>query len=101
MISLVALNLLSTPPSTFDQEALVWVPDGRPRLFRLDGEEFSVRLSNEGSKFNLNEITREQLIALVDAVQAEEDRDELLSEQVADAVVDWARRERPFHVKRC
>ncbi len=89
VISLVALNLLSTPPSTFDEEALLWVPDGRPRLFQLDGEEFSVRLSNEGSKFNLNEITREQLIALVDAVQAEEDRDEVLSEQVADAVVDW------------
>lgn len=89
VMSLVALNLLSTPPSTFEEQALVWVPDGRPRLFQLDGEEFLVTLSNEGSKLNLNEVTREQLVALIEVLQGEENQDELLRDQIADAILDW------------
>jgi len=89
VMSLVALNLLSTPPSTFEEQALVWVPDGRPRLFQLDGEGFLVTLSNESSKLNLNEVTREQLLALIEVVQGEENQDELLRDQIADAILDW------------
>jgi general secretion pathway protein K len=89
VMSVVALNLLSTPPSTFEEQALVWVPDGQPRLFQLDGEEFLVTLSNEASKLNLNEITREQLVALIEVVQGTENQDELLRDQLADAILDW------------
>lgn len=89
VISLVALNLLSTPPSTFEEQALVWVPDSRPRLFLLDGEKFLVTLSNEGSKLNLNDATREQLVVLIEVVQGEENQDALLRDQVVDAILDW------------
>lgn len=89
VMSLVALNLLSTPPSTFEEQALVWIPDGQPRLFQLDGEEFLVTLSNEASKLNLNEITREQLVALIEIAQGAENQDELVRDQLADAILDW------------
>ncbi|MBK1617720.1 hypothetical protein CKO42_04475 [Lamprobacter modestohalophilus] len=92
VMNLVMLNLLSTPSSTFE-EAVVWVPDGQPRPFQFDGEEFRVTLTNEASKLNLNAITREQLVALIEAAQIDEQvaegQDALLPEQIADAILDW------------
>lgn len=89
VMNLVALDLMSAPAMTFESEATVWIPDGLARLYRFDGEEFLVTLSNEGSKFNLNDISREQLLALIDVVQGEEGQDEVLRDRVADAILDW------------
>lgn len=89
VVSLVALDLLSTPSTTFDDAAMVWIPDGRTRAFQLDGEELLVTLSNDGSKLDLNSITAEQLVSLMQVTQDELSLDIPRLEQIADAIVDW------------
>lgn len=89
VLNLVALNLISTPATTFEDDPLIWIPDGRTRPFQFDGEEFLVALSNEGSKFDLNAITAEQLIALIELTQGEQNQDATPRNQIAAAIVDW------------
>jgi general secretion pathway protein K len=89
LINLVVLNLLGNPPSAFDDGSLVWNPDGIPREIPWDGERFRVTLSNETSKFDLNSVTREQLLALIELVQPADSPDAVQGEQLADAIMDW------------
>ncbi|WP_242513196.1 general secretion pathway protein GspK [Halochromatium salexigens] len=89
IMNLVALDLLSTPATTFDDAAIAWIPDGRAQPFRFNGEDFIVTLSNQGSKFDLNTIERPQLLTLIELAQDPERPDELQRDQLADAILDW------------
>ncbi len=89
VLNLVALNLMSTPAVTFEEEAVLLVPDGQPREFSFDAARLTLTLSNEGSKLDLNAINREQLLTLIEFAQGPESQDELLRDQIADAILDW------------
>ncbi|WP_201215286.1 general secretion pathway protein GspK [Halochromatium roseum] len=116
VLNLLALNLLSTPATPFEDAATfgaaalnatafagagagagagavdethAWIPDGQPRTLEWDNERFIVTLSNEGSKINLNAISREQLGRLIALAQGDENPDEQLRDQLADAMLDW------------
>ena len=105
IVNLLALDLLSTPATTFDDAARAWIPDARAHPFRFDGEDFLVTLTNEGSKFDLNSIERSQLLTLIELAQAFERSDgrpgehpderpdeplpDQLADQLADAILDW------------
>ncbi|NEX17235.1 MAG: general secretion pathway protein GspK [Halochromatium sp.] len=89
VLNLVALNLMTTPAVTFEEEALVLVPDGQPREMVFDDARLILTLSNEGSKLDLNAINREQLTTLIEFAQGPESQDELLRDQIADAILDW------------
>jgi general secretion pathway protein K len=89
LINLVVLNLLGDPPSAFDDGSIVWNPDGIPRDIPWDGERFSVALSSETSKFDLNTVTKEQLLALIGLTQPVDTPDAALGDQLADAILDW------------
>jgi general secretion pathway protein K len=87
-LGLTALNLLATPMETVPAEE-VWLPDGAPRALRFDGMEFSVSVSNETSRIDLNQATRDQLAALIEFAQGEEGYDEAARDALADAIIDW------------
>ena len=89
LLNLVALNLLSTPSTTFDDSARFWIPDGRPQPVQWDGERFILTLSNEGSKFDLNRIDQQQLRALIELAQGADHQDTRQRDQLADAILDW------------
>ncbi|MEA3638347.1 MAG: type II secretion system protein GspK [Lamprobacter sp.] len=88
-LNLVALNLMTTPAVTFEADAIVLMPDGQPQDFMLDDHRLLLKLSNETSKFDLNAISRNQLITLIEYAQGAEDQDELVQAQIADAILDW------------
>jgi len=89
VLNLVALNLMTRPAVTFEEEAVVLVPDGQPREIIFDGARLLLTLFNEGSKLDLNAINREQLMTLIEFAQGPENQDELLRDQLADAILDW------------
>ncbi|MFP4496061.1 MAG: general secretion pathway protein GspK [Halochromatium sp.] len=109
ILNLVALDLLSTPATTFDDRARAWIPDGRAHPFRFDGDDFLVTLTNEGSKFDLNSIERSPLLTLIELAQEsersagrpgeypgeqpgehpDEQPPDQLADRLADAILDW------------
>jgi general secretion pathway protein K len=89
VLNLAALNLMTTPAVTFEEDAILLQPDGQPREIRFDGTGLMLTLSNEGSKLDLNQINREQLMTLIEFAQGPEDADEQQRAQLADAILDW------------
>jgi general secretion pathway protein K len=86
-LALTALNLLTTPLETVPAEE-VWIPNGVPRPLIFNGAELSVTLSNEASRIDLNQATREQLVVLIEFAQGD-DYDEAQRDALADAIIDW------------
>lgn len=65
--------------------ATVWLPDGQPRFWSFAGTELKLRVFNEASRYNLNEIKPETLQVLLEVLG-------LASEEagaLAAAIVDW------------
>jgi general secretion pathway protein K len=87
-LALTALNLLSTPVEATAPEA-VWIPNGMPRALVLDGVELKVIITNETSRIDLNQATRDELAALIELAQGEEGFDTAQRDALADAIVDW------------
>ncbi|WP_296899354.1 general secretion pathway protein GspK [Thiohalocapsa sp.] len=87
-LALTALNFLSTPLEATPPE-LVWIPNGVPRTLVLDGMTFTVTVTNEASRIDLNLATRDVLAALIELAQGEEDFDPSARDALADAIVDW------------
>jgi general secretion pathway protein K len=88
VLALTALNLLTTPLETVPAEE-VWIPNGVPRPLTFDGAALSVTLTNETSRIDLNQATREQLAVLIELAQGEDGYDQAQRDALADAIVDW------------
>ena len=78
------LNLLA-PPTAFDEEADVWVPDGTARPWIFAGQTLRISLYNEASRIDLNAASRDLLEALFAALGLPEDE----ASALADTVEDW------------
>lgn len=93
ILNLVVLNLISQPPTAFSDGTIVWIPDGVPREVKMDGQRFEVTLYNERSKLDLNAVTAQQLVDLIELLGSPGSGNgialELTPEQIADAVIDW------------
>jgi general secretion pathway protein K len=83
-VSYAVLNLLA-PPSPFDEEADVWVPDGAARSWTFAGETLEIRVFNEASRIDLNEAPKDLLAALALALDLPEDE----AIALGDAIEDW------------
>lgn len=83
-VSWAALNLLA-PLTIFDQETEPWVPDGEPRSWTFAGATLQIRVFNEASRIDLNQVPRDLLEALLRAAALEADE----ASALADAIEDW------------
>ena len=83
-VSWALLNLLA-PPTVFDEEAEVWVPDGAARPWVFAGESLEIRVFNDTSRIDLNTAPRDLLEALFGALELPEDE----ASALADAIEDW------------
>jgi general secretion pathway protein K len=87
-INLTVLNLISTPLETVPAEE-IWLPDARPRPLWFDGQQLEVTISNEASRIDLNQATRDQLASLIEIAQGPDGYDEAQRDSLADAILDW------------
>src|SRR5690606_26107024 len=62
-----------------------WIPDGRAYPFTFDGAEVEVRITDESGKIDINAADAQTLDQLFQSL----DVDPLVSQQLADAVLDW------------
>lgn len=62
-----------------------WLADGTIQLMEFEGAAVRVALEDENGKYDLNQITAEQLMALFDVIGVEEEKGRYLT----DAILDW------------
>jgi general secretion pathway protein K len=87
-IQFTALNLLTQPPGTTEEETLdthVWVPDGQPRTWFFGEQLLEIRIINEASLIDLNTANRDLLLALLMAAGTLDAE----PENLVDAILDW------------
>lgn len=87
-LNLAVLNLGSVPLEAVPAEAL-WLPDGTPYRLTIGGQPYLVTLSNESSRLDLNSISREQLVILIEIAQGAGGFDAARRDALADAILDW------------
>jgi general secretion pathway protein K len=78
-IEVAALHLQGQDPASR------WVPDGRPNVFRFEGQQIQVKVLDESAKVDLNVSPPDMLSGLFIAVGVDQDR----ARQLSGAVLDW------------
>ncbi len=82
-IGLAALHLIA--PQDIGMAEELWLPDGQPHRLTIDDTELEVRCYNEASRLDLNNITQDQLLRLLESIGiAPESIDPL-----TDTILDW------------
>jgi general secretion pathway protein K len=83
-IHLTVLNLLAKPTSTTPVE-VIWLPDRQRHTVIFDGVQLAVEISNDNSRFDLNQVQRQPLVNLLVLAGA----DAASADTIADAILDW------------
>lgn len=83
-VHLAVLNLLAEPIMAVADDAL-WRPDGTAQRVELRGEILELRIFNEASRIDLNQIQTDQLTRLLELAGAAPEG----VESLAAAILDW------------
>ncbi|MBB1073521.1 general secretion pathway protein GspK [Rhodoferax sp. 4810] len=84
-ITLTVLNLITRPSDIQVDDAAVWLPDGSTHLLQFDDTELEVQITNEASRLDVNQVTRDQWAILLELAGADVEQLDAL----ADAILDW------------
>jgi len=84
-IAYTALHFMIPEVQVDDTEGTVWLPDGQPHLWSFAGAELSLRVFNESSRYDLNQIQPETLRNLLEVLGLEPQA----ADAVAAAIIDW------------
>jgi general secretion pathway protein K len=84
-IAFTVLVFAMPPPDATEPDVSAWLPNGVAVPWRFGGVELAIRVFNESSRIDLNQVPPEQLSALLVTLGLEEDP----AVSLAAAIVDW------------
>ena len=84
-IAYTALHYMTAEAQVDEEQGTAWLPDGQPRLWFFAGSELSLRVFNESSRYDLNQIQPETLRTLLEVLGLEPEA----ADALAAAIVDW------------
>ncbi|MGQ9659782.1 MAG: general secretion pathway protein GspK [Thermochromatium sp.] len=84
-IAYTALHYLTPETQVDEKQGGVWRPDGQPRAWSFAGSELSLRVFNESSRYDLNQIPPETLRTLLEVLGLAPEA----ADALAAAIVDW------------
>lgn len=84
-IAYTALHYMNPEAQVDEEQGTAWLPDGQPRTWSFAGSELSLRVFNESSRYDLNQIQPETLRTLLEVLGLAPDE----ADALAAAIVDW------------